>query len=56
MIPEFCDFLTRDVVRKVVCRYQHTQNHCPLEAGFVNKNYNQTCVKQIKKRIISLEF
>jgi hypothetical protein len=42
MIPEFCDFLTRNVVGKVACRYQHTQNHCPPEAGFVNQNYIQT--------------
>jgi hypothetical protein len=41
MIPEFCEFLTRDVVRQIAHRYQYTQNHCPLEAGFMNQNYNQ---------------
>jgi hypothetical protein len=42
IIPEFCDFLARDVAEHIVCRYQHNQNHCPLEAGFVNQNSNQT--------------
>jgi hypothetical protein len=41
IIPEFCDLLVRGVAEKVVCRYQHIQNHYPPDAGFVNQNYNQ---------------
>lgn len=34
IIPGFCNFLIKDVVKLVACRYQHSQNHPPLDAEF----------------------
>jgi hypothetical protein len=36
-ILEFCDFLIKDVVEQIACRYQYNQHRCPLDAGLLTK-------------------